>query len=58
VVSKICDAGHEVIFTKTGGRIVNCETGQVIGFKRVDGVYRIRLKVIGSAPSGFTRPGM
>jgi hypothetical protein len=46
-VSKICDAGHEVIFTKTGGRIVNCETGQVIGLRRVDGVYRIRLKSLG-----------
>jgi len=57
-VSKICDAGHEVIFTKLGGRIVHCETGQVINFRRVDGVYRLRLKVVGTASSGFTRPGM
>ena len=57
-VSKICDAGHEVVFTKFGGHIVHCETGQIIKFRRVDGVYRLRLKVVGASESGFTRPGM
>jgi len=57
-VSKICDAGHEVLFTKDGGKIVHQETGQVVQFRRVDGVYRLRVKVIRETGSGFPRPGM
>ena len=56
-VSKICDSGHEVIFTSDGGRMVNKASGQVVPFKRVDGVYRMRLRVIGESPSVFPRPG-
>ena len=57
-VSKICDAGNEVFFNKDGGKIVNIETGEVDHFDRVDGVYRIKLKVIGdgSKSSTFRRP--
>ena len=55
-VSKICDVGHEVIFTKDGGRIVHQVTGQVVHFRRVDGVYRLRVKVVKGSGSGFTRP--
>jgi hypothetical protein len=57
-VSKICDAGHEVVFTQTGGKIVHCETGQIVNFRREDGVYRLKLKVLGEPATGFTRPGM
>ena len=46
-VSKVCDAGHEVTFTNKGGRITHLESGQVTNFQRKDGVYRIRLKVLG-----------
>jgi hypothetical protein len=56
-VSKICDSGHEVIFTSEGGRMVNKTSGQVVPFQRVDGVYRMRLRVIGEATSVFPRPG-
>jgi hypothetical protein len=56
-VSKICDAGHEVIFTQAGGRIVHQETGQVMNFRRVDGVYRLRVKIVRQGQSGFARPG-
>ena len=59
-VSKICDAGNTVTFTHSGGKIVNNKTGEEDHFSRKDGVYRMRLKVIGdgSKTSGFTRPGM
>ena len=56
-VSKICDAGHEVKFTRTGGTITHCTTGQVIRFRRTEGVYRLRLKIRKADESGFTRPG-
>ena len=57
-VSKICDAGNTVVFTANGGRIVNETTGEEDHFGRKDGVYRMRLKVIGdgSRTSSFTRP--
>ena len=44
-VSKVCDRGNEVVFTKDGGKIVNCNTGQEIHFRREDGVYRLQLRV-------------
>ena len=56
-VSKICDAGHDVIFNHDGGKIVHCESGQVTTFRRVDGVYRLRMKILGEPASGFTRQG-
>ncbi len=56
-VSKICDAGHEVVFSKEGGKIIHCESGQVVNFRRVDGVYRLRLRVVGEAGTEFQRPG-
>ena len=56
-VSKMCDAGHEVKFTKAGGTITHMTSGQVTNFNRVDGVYRIRLKIVGESNSNFTRQG-
>ena len=56
-VSKICDAGHDVLFTRTGGKITHNEIGQVVKFKRADGVYRLRLRVADEKPSGFQRQG-
>ena len=58
-VSKICDAGNQVVFTRTGGKIINDETGEVDYFTRKDGVYRMKLKVIGDGTTtpGFIRPG-
>jgi hypothetical protein len=57
-VSKICDAGHEVLFTSRGGQIVHKKTGQVTNFRRVDGVYRLRLKILGEGSSSdFPRQG-
>ena len=57
-VSKICDAGHEVTFNKDGGQIVHQSTGQVVKFRRVAGVYRLRVKIMQDVGSGFPRPGM
>ena len=42
-VSKICDAGHEVKFTKEGGEIKHIKTGQKTKFARVDDVYRLEV---------------
>ena len=47
-VSKICDAGHEVVFNKSGGVIKSIETGQETRFIRVNNVYRLRV----TAPFG------
>jgi len=55
-VSKICDVGHEVVFTKDGGKIIHKESGQIVHFRRVDGVYRLRVKVVRESGTGFTRP--
>jgi hypothetical protein len=52
-VARICDAGHEVVFTAEGGRIKHLGSGQVTKFQRVDNVYRLRVNL----PSGFARPG-
>ena len=58
-VSKICDAGNEVRFMRNGGYILNLATGEKDYFERKDGVYRLRLKIVGngSKASGFPRPG-
>ena len=56
-VSKICDAGHDVLFTRIGGKITHNETGQVVKFKRTDGVYRLRLKLADEKTSSFHRQG-
>jgi hypothetical protein len=55
-VSKVCDHGHEVVFNKDDGKIVNCKTGQEIKFRREDGVYRLQLRVM-KDQSGFQRRG-
>ena len=52
-VARICDAGHEVTFSATGGAIKHMKTGQVTNFERVDNVYRLKVAL---AP-GFARQG-
>ena len=52
-VSKICDAGHEVVFHKHGGRIVNQFNGQQMNFSRENGVYRMKLHVLGDAATTY-----
>jgi hypothetical protein len=52
-VARICDAGHEVTFSATGGAIKHMKTGQVTSFERVDNVYRLKVAL---AP-GFARQG-
>ena len=60
-VSKICDAGHEVVFNKTGGKIIHLEGGQITKFDRVEDVYRLHVRLPGpkaynEVSSVFTRP--
>jgi hypothetical protein len=52
-VARICDAGHEVTFSSSGGVIKHVKSGQVTKFDRIDNVYRLK---VGLA-SGFARPG-
>ena len=44
-VSKVCDAGHRVIFEKGGGYIEHLESGQRTGFERKGGVYTLRVNL-------------
>ena len=38
-VSLVCDQGNNVLFTQTGGWIINHETGRCTWFPREHGVY-------------------
>ena len=38
-VSRFCDQGNNVLFTQTGGWIINHETGRYTRFPREHGVY-------------------
>jgi hypothetical protein len=57
-VARICEAGHEVIFTSSGGVIRHLATGQETKFGRCDNVYRLKVGLLtgGSVP-GFPRQG-
>jgi hypothetical protein len=52
-VARICDAGHEVIFSAKGGVIKHVKSGQSTKFERVDNVYRLKVDL----EPGFARPG-
>ena len=52
-VSRICDAGHRVVFLRDGGYIEHEMTGQRTEFARVDNVYRLNVQ----CEKGFSRPG-
>ena len=51
-VSRICDAGHKVVFESGGGYIEHVESGQVTRFQRVDNVYRLKTRL---SDAGFAR---
>ena len=44
-VAKVCDAGHSVLFTKTGGVIKNLQSGEETKFRREKNVYRMTVKL-------------
>ena len=52
-VSRICDAGHHVVFLRDGGYIEHEKTGQRTEFARVDNVYCLNVH----CEKGFSRPG-
>ena len=55
-VSKVCDQGHEVVFTKTGGYIMlNGDAKQSIPLRLSGGVYELDMWV--KPQEGFARPG-
>ena len=51
-VSRICDAGHRVVFEDKGGCIEHLATKQKTSFQRIDNVYRLKVQV------PFARPVM
>ena len=44
-VSKICDAGHRVIFEKQGGYIEHVDSGERTRFARRGGVYALQVNL-------------
>ena len=55
-VSRICDAGHRVVFEANGGSIEHKGTGQITKFDRVDNVYRLKVGMGDKSPV-FSRQG-
>ena len=49
-ISRVCDQGNNVLFTKTGGWIINHESGRYTWFPREHGVYVIHSWVNESFP--------
>ena len=49
-ISRVCDQGNNVLFTKTGGWIINHETGRYTWFPREHGVYVLHSWVNESFP--------
>lgn len=47
-VARICDAGHQVVITRTGGYIQHDETGQTTPFYRGKSVYRMEVETVES----------
>ena len=61
-ISHICDNGHEVMFTKTGGTIRNLKSGRTTTFRRKNNVYVLDMAietddVTKVSASGFIRQG-
>ena len=55
-VSEICDSGnlgHQVVFGRAGGMVLNLETGEQTHFGRDEGVYIMELWVKEKAGRGF-----
>ena len=55
-VSRVCDQGNNVLFTKTGGWIINHETGRYTWFPREHGVYVLH-SWIKDSPDGKSARG-
>ena len=56
-VARICDAGFEVTFSKTGARVVNAKGKTICTFKRVGNLYKIKLDLKDPTHESFTRRG-
>ena len=46
LISRVCDQGNNVLFTQTGGWIINHETGRYTYFPREHGVYMLHSWII------------
>ena len=47
---KLTDDGNDVLFQKRGGKIIHLETGEIIHFKRMHGVYGITMNINNELP--------
>lgn len=70
-IPKICDSGHKMLFTNTGGQVLlghkvvftnkggyiqHARAGQITSFYRDHSVYRMEAQPLGSRPEGLTWP--
>ena len=57
-VGRICDAGYEVRFSKSGAQILHAASGKATGrFKRRNGLYVATMKLRNPKSSTFARQG-
>ena len=56
-VSKVCDAGYDVKFTKTNATVYDEKGLPVCVFERQGGLYVARMRLRNPKHSGFSRPG-
>ena len=56
-VARICDAGFQVVFDKTGARVINATGKTICTFERVGNLYKIKLDLKDPAHESFTRRG-
>ena len=57
-VGRICDAGYEVRFSKSGAQIVHPASGKAVGnFERKNGLYMSTMKLRNPKSSTFARQG-
>ena len=56
-VARICDAGFEVVFSKTGAKVVDKKGKQICHFQRVGNLYKIKMDMKNQMAKSFGRRG-
>lgn len=56
-ISRIADSGYECILTKSGGRLVDVETGDVVPLHRRENLYFMKAWVKNDSGQDFPRQG-
>ena len=55
-VLSICERGNRVLFGKSGGVVINMQSGKEIPFYRRNGIYVLSLWLMDNEDQGFARP--